>query len=188
MKVWLFVVALVIAGLSAGTVSAQKTKNASDDTPVITINRDPVRKFLEYVVKDKPDDIEVTKAANLRDLADQAGYDGHSPVNLRFVVPEKTTVVGKPGGGIGIDTGVWPENAIVTLIVKGNVYGGGGNGGNGGPMPMATAGSAGGDAIYVRSLVSIAIAKDGSVAARFAPGTTPDDPALVSAIEAELAK
>lgn len=32
------------------------------------------------------------------------------------------------------------------------------------------------------------IAKDGSVAGRFAPGTTPDDPALVSAIEAELAK
>ncbi|HKX36635.1 MAG TPA: glutathione peroxidase, partial [Rhizorhapis sp.] len=32
------------------------------------------------------------------------------------------------------------------------------------------------------------IAKDGSVAARFAPDTTPDDPALVSAIEAELAK
>ena len=32
------------------------------------------------------------------------------------------------------------------------------------------------------------IAKDGSVAARFAPGTTPDDPALVSAIETELAK
>ena len=32
------------------------------------------------------------------------------------------------------------------------------------------------------------IAKDGSVAARFAPGTTPDDPTLVSAIEAELAK
>lgn len=32
------------------------------------------------------------------------------------------------------------------------------------------------------------IAKDGSVAARFAPDTTPDDPALVSAIEAELVK
>ena len=32
------------------------------------------------------------------------------------------------------------------------------------------------------------IAKDGTVAARFAPDTTPDDPALVSAIEAELAK
>ena len=32
------------------------------------------------------------------------------------------------------------------------------------------------------------IAKDGSVAARFVPSTTPDDPALVSAIEAELAK
>ena len=32
------------------------------------------------------------------------------------------------------------------------------------------------------------IAKDGSVAARFAPGITPDDPALVGMIEAELAK
>ncbi|OYW88882.1 MAG: glutathione peroxidase [Sphingobium sp. 32-64-5] len=32
------------------------------------------------------------------------------------------------------------------------------------------------------------IARDGSVAARFAPGTTPDDPAVVAAIEAELAK
>jgi glutathione peroxidase len=32
------------------------------------------------------------------------------------------------------------------------------------------------------------IAKDGSVAARFAPTTPPDDPALVAAIEAELAK
>jgi len=32
------------------------------------------------------------------------------------------------------------------------------------------------------------IAKDGAVAARFAPTITPDDPALVSAIEAELAK
>jgi len=32
------------------------------------------------------------------------------------------------------------------------------------------------------------IAKDGTVAARFAPTTAPDDPALVSAIEAELAK
>ena len=32
------------------------------------------------------------------------------------------------------------------------------------------------------------IGRDGNVAARFAPGTTPDDPALVSTIEAELAK
>lgn len=32
------------------------------------------------------------------------------------------------------------------------------------------------------------IAKDGSVAARFAPSTEPEDPALVAAIEAELAK
>ena len=32
------------------------------------------------------------------------------------------------------------------------------------------------------------VGKNGSVVARFAPGTTPQDPALVSAIEAELAK
>lgn len=32
------------------------------------------------------------------------------------------------------------------------------------------------------------IARDGSVAARFAPATPPDDPELVSAIESELAK
>lgn len=32
------------------------------------------------------------------------------------------------------------------------------------------------------------IAKDGTVAARFAPDTTPDDPALISVIEAELAR
>jgi glutathione peroxidase len=32
------------------------------------------------------------------------------------------------------------------------------------------------------------IGKDGSVVARFAPGTEPNDPALVETIEAELAK
>lgn len=32
------------------------------------------------------------------------------------------------------------------------------------------------------------IGKDGSVAGRFAPGTTPDDPALLATIDAELAK
>ena len=32
------------------------------------------------------------------------------------------------------------------------------------------------------------IAKDGTVAGRFAPSTAPDDPAIVAAIDAELAK
>lgn len=32
------------------------------------------------------------------------------------------------------------------------------------------------------------LARDGSIAARFAPSTTPNDPALLAAIEAELAK
>jgi glutathione peroxidase len=32
------------------------------------------------------------------------------------------------------------------------------------------------------------LARDGTVAARFAPSTAPDDPALIAAVEAELAK
>jgi len=35
---------------------------------------------------------------------------------------------------------------------------------------------------------ALVIARDGTVAARFAPTVAPDDPELVGAIEAELAK
>lgn len=165
MKSWFTVAVLAILMLGAGEVSAQKAQNSSDDTQVVTIkrDRDPVQKFLEFIAKDRPDDIQVTEAANLRTLADQAGYDGQSPVNLRFVVPENVTITGKPGGGVAIDTGEWPVNATVTLIVKGNVYGGGGNGGDGGPTPMPTAGGPGGDGISVHAVVSIAIVKGASI-------------------------
>ncbi len=109
--------------------------------------------------------ITVTESANLRTLADQQGYDGQSAVNYLFVVPAKTNILGKPGGGRGIDTGKWPEGASLVLLINGNVYGGGGNGGDGGDTPAVRDGGRGGDAIYVQAPIGIAIARGGSVKA-----------------------
>jgi len=109
--------------------------------------------------------ITVTENANLRTLADQQGYDGHSAVNYLFVVPARTNILGKQGGGPGIDTGKWPESASLVLLINGNVYGGGGNGGDGGDTPAVRDGGRGGDAIYVQAPIGIAITKTGSVKA-----------------------
>jgi hypothetical protein len=109
--------------------------------------------------------ITVTESANLRTLADRQGYDGQSAANYLFVVPANTNILGKPGGGPGIDTGKWPEGASLVLLIRGNVYGGGGNGGDGGDTPMMRDGTRGGDAIYVQAPMGIAIAKGGSVKA-----------------------
>ena len=107
----------------------------------------------------------VTESANLRTLADQKGYDGHSAATYLFVVPAKTNILGKQGGGPGIDTGKWPEGASLVLLVRGNVYGGGGNGGDGGDTPLMRDGTRGGDAIYVQAPIGIAITRGGSVKA-----------------------
>jgi hypothetical protein len=109
--------------------------------------------------------ITVTEAVNLRTLADQQGYDGHSAANYLFVVPAKTNILGKPGGGRGIDTGQWPEGASLVLLIQGNIYGGGGNGGDGGDTPLVRDGGRGGDAIFVQAPIGIAITKGGSVKA-----------------------
>jgi hypothetical protein len=109
--------------------------------------------------------ITVTESANLRTVADQKGYDGHSSATYLFVVPAKTNILGKQGGGPGIDTGKWPEGVSLVLLVRGNVYGGGGNGGDGGDTPMMRDGTRGGDAIYVQAPIGIAITKGGSVKA-----------------------
>lgn len=107
--------------------------------------------------------ITVTESANLRALADKQGYDGHRPVNYLFVVPTKTNILGKQGGGSGIDTGKWPEDASVILLVRGNIYGGGGNGGDGGDTPIVRDGGRGGDAIFVQAPLGIVIMPGGSV-------------------------
>ncbi|WP_040401715.1 hypothetical protein [Asticcacaulis benevestitus] len=118
---------------------------AADDAPVIVL--------------------QVTEAANLRALADKAGYDGHSAASYAFVVPQDKNVMGKQGGGTAIDTGEWPENAFIALVVKGHVYGGGGNGADGGDTPMVRDGGRGGDAIYVRAPLAIVIQPKGSIKA-----------------------
>jgi hypothetical protein len=152
----------VIADLCTPTFAQQVT-----DGPVVIIHgtRDPVQRYLDYIAKDQKGDIQVTEAANLRALADAAGYDPACPAHLRFIVPPTVTIMGKPGGGAGIETGSWPMNADIFLVIKGNVYGGGGNGGQGGPIPQATNGGGGGDAIRASAPVTIAIIKGAQIRA-----------------------
>lgn len=93
--------------------------------------------------------------ANLRALADAAGYTGHSDATITFRVPSSVTVNGAPGGGIAIDTGTWPTSSYtialsVQVMNGGIVNGGGGNGGRGGSGRAGTKGGLGGDAIYQR--------------------------------------
>ena len=112
-----------------------------------------------------PTVIQVTQTANLRTLADKAGYTGDSHANYVFNVPEKTVILGLSGGKPGVDTGDWPKGVSLALTVGGNVYGGGGDGGNGGDIPGMTEGTRGGDAIFVRAPITILIGTTGSVKA-----------------------
>lgn len=109
--------------------------------------------------------ITLTRAANLRDLADKAGYDGHTPASFTFVVPAKLNLLGSPGGGRAIDTGKWPEGVTLALVIDGNVYGGGGNGGDGGDSPGPGYGGHGGDAIYCQAPIAITLSAGGTIKA-----------------------
>jgi hypothetical protein len=99
-----------------------------------------------------------TGTANLRTIANAAGYTGMSDATITFEVPNGVTIRGV-NGGYGIDTGTWPSSSYtiaLTLVVEsgGIVDGGGGAGGNGGSGNLGTAGNRGGDAIYLRENVS----------------------------------
>lgn len=107
--------------------------------------------------------IQVTGASNLRTLANAAGYTGASPGNYQFNVASGVTVIGAAGGGKGIDTGTWPSGSTLSLVVSGNVYGGGGNGGAGSNSGAGSAGSAGGDAVYVQASITVTINAGGTV-------------------------
>lgn len=115
-----------------------------------------------------PKVISVTSAGNLRDMADKAGYDGGAKADFIFEVPAKAVITGLPGGKKGVDggpalvSGQWPETAEIWLVVRGNVYGGGGRGGNGGD-PAPSDGGKGGDAISVLAPMTIVILKGASV-------------------------
>lgn len=143
--------------LVAGPVSAQDKIETPENLTTVTVTgklpRDRASKPLTTIT--------VTGPANLRALADKAGYDGNSAANFLFVVEKDTTIMGEPGGGTAIDTGVWPDTAYLALAINGKVYGGGGNGGDGGPG--AKSGTKGGDAIYVRAPILIVIAESGAV-------------------------
>ena len=106
--------------------------------------------------------------ANLRTIADANGYTGQSNATVTFRVPNTVTVSGAAGGGIGVDTGVWPTSSFtmaLTLQVQsgGIVYGGGGVGSEGGSGTMGLAGSAGGDAIYCRTNMTSVLIDAGGV-------------------------
>lgn len=111
-----------------------------------------------------------SSGANLRTLADTAGYTGLSDATITFRVPSGVLVQGLGGGGKGIDTGTWPDSAYtidIDLVVQGGgkVYGGGGRGGNGGSGSYGEGGFAGGDAIYCRTPLDITIDSSGEVKA-----------------------
>lgn len=118
-----------------------------------------------------PTVITVTTAGSLRDMADKAGYTGAAEAEYLFVVPEGVNILGsaggkggRPDGGHALVSGSWPEDAEIWLLVRGNVYGGGGRGGNGG-APISTEGGKGGDAVVAEAPMTITVLKTGSIKA-----------------------
>jgi len=103
---------------------------------------------------------------DLRALANAAGYNGAPNANITFQVASGVTIIGAAGGGIGLDTGTWPTGGTLnlTLEVSGKIYGGGGGGGTGGAgLVNGSAGSAGGDAIFVRTPLSVVVNSGGEI-------------------------
>ncbi|ESQ86531.1 hypothetical protein ABAC460_23300, partial [Asticcacaulis sp. AC460] len=116
--------------------------------------------------------VKLTGPANLRDLADKAGYDGNSAAEYLFEVPEGVVILGAPGGrsgnvngGAAIVSGKWPDGAEVWVVVSGHVYGGGGRGGNGGDLPGSTDGGRGGDAVVAQAPITVVVMEGGSIKA-----------------------
>lgn len=105
--------------------------------------------------------IHVTRPSVLRTLANNAGYTGTAGAHYTFVVDAGVTIVGTPGGGRGIDTGTWPSDAVLVLIVNGTIYGGGGNGGAGSNSGAGSAGTSGGNAIYCNAPITIVLNSGG---------------------------
>ncbi len=109
--------------------------------------------------------VSVSGATNLRTLANSLGYAGSTTAAFEFVVPAGVTVAGTGGnpGTTGIDTGTWPSGVVLTLLVSGNVYGGGGQGGAGSQSAAGLAGDTAGDAIYVQAPITIVVASGATV-------------------------
>lgn len=107
--------------------------------------------------------------SNLRTLANNAGYAGGANANYQFVVLSGKTVPGTGGGtgaihgGVAIDTGIWPAGSILSLVVSGNVHGGGGRGGNGSAIAAGADGGNGGHAVFCQAPISITVNSGGAI-------------------------
>lgn len=127
----------------------------------------------EFMSEDfDPKVMTLTGPANLRELADRAGYDGDPTADYLFVVPQGVNILGSPGGkggrndgGPALVSGSWPDGVEIWLFVRGHVYGGGGRGGNGGVIPVPTDGGRGGDAVVAQAPMTIVVLKTGSIKA-----------------------
>ena len=107
--------------------------------------------------------LQVTVVSNLRTLANNAGYTGAAPGNYLFNVASGVTVTAAAGGATAIDTGIWPAGSTLSLVVSGNVYGGGGTGGAGSNTGAGSSGSTGGDAVAVHAPITITINVGGTI-------------------------
>ncbi|HYD86270.1 MAG TPA: RHS repeat domain-containing protein [Vitreimonas sp.] len=108
-----------------------------------------------------------TGPVNLRTLADASGYCGVTDATITFQVGSAVTIMGAPGGGPGIDTGVWPTDKTISLAlqVSGKVYGGGGAGAAGAGTSGALQGGVGGDAVRCQHNISITVNSGGQIRA-----------------------
>ncbi len=145
----------ILAGLASGA-QAQQTGMQQVGAPAAPAAQTDLPPPVKLVV---------TRSANLRTLADMAGYAHSETREFIFVVPKGVNILGKAGGGTGIDTGTWGPDVELSLYIQGNVYGGGGNGGNGGDIPGAANGTVGGDAIVAHAPLLVIITETGSVKA-----------------------
>ena len=107
--------------------------------------------------------IQVTAVSNLRTLANNAGYTGAAPGNYIFNVASGVTVTAASGGGLAIDTGTWPAGSTLSLVVSGNIYGGGGTGGAGSNSGGGGNGGSGGDAVTVHAPITVTVNAGGSI-------------------------
>lgn len=111
-----------------------------------------------------------SSGANLRSLANAAGYTGMSDATITFNVPSGVTVQGVAGSGRAIDSGTWPSSTYaisIALVIQsgGKVIGGGGHGGNGGDGASGQNGAAGGDGVFCRVPMSVTINSGGELIA-----------------------
>ena len=158
-----------VTPVAGGSVSVSPTTTT---TYTLTLNGPVGSKTLQTTVTvnsnfNQTIAITGTGPVNLRTLAQTAGYDGLRNANVTYQLGSGVTIIGGAGGGMGIDTGLWPSSSfaiVLILQVSGKVYGAGGTGGVGSDLIGYSAG-VGGDAIFCRENITITINAGGEAKA-----------------------